>query len=646
MRVHIPWSEPECDFFRSRFLPTRDPAIAGWSTTVQRQCNEMTVADKELTIRAADIPAVAALHKQLLTAEYPHSFYLHLLLQSDRICLVAEEGSELVAFVSARRTERGIHLLTLGVCEEFRRLRLGTHLVRAAVGALATGWLMPFHVVTVIMPPSPSHPPFYACYLLKSIQSPSSTATYIGSTPNPPRRIRQHNGELTQGAYKTRNKRPWVMQMIEQTALQFEWAWQHVHRTRHLRDESGKALLSRATGLNNNIRAVRLMIGAHPYKTWPLHVKLFTEQAVKGWNTAQKTTPPLPPGFTSTIELEGVDGRSGIAGTGRKVPICVDDATFTSAHLAKNTALLASGALIRCAVCREEIPTYASDSLTTALCPASGCSAVSHLTCLSQQFLRAAPSSSHIIPRGGNCHECGTFVLWGDIIRGSVRRAGIPQEPELDDDVLFQPDSDAEADLVPAKAKTRKPTRKRPADAGDASSEGEEFDFAVVAEASGSDKPRQRGRPRKAASSPPRKKDTARKRSLNASSEGEEFDFAAVDAASGSDEPQKRSRPRKAAAVPPMKKAASAAKKRGRPPSTSKKAESSGESFDLDNVSGSSEEKSPRKRVGRPRKQKVEASPPLEMDTSDLFESDSEPLAGKMKALSVEVDASVVVVSD
>ncbi|KAF7298152.1 Structure-specific endonuclease subunit SLX1 [Mycena chlorophos] len=502
---------------------------------------------------------------------------------------------------------------------------------------------MPFHVIMPVS--SPSHPPFYACYLLKSIQSPSSTATYIGSTPNPPRRIRQHNGELTQGAYKTRNKRPWVMQMIvhgfpsKLTALQFEWAWQHVHRTRHLRDESGKALLSRATGLNNNIRAVRLMIGTHPYKTWPLHIKLFTEQAVKGWNTAQKTTPPLPPGFTSTIELEGVDGRSGIAGTGRKVPICVDDATFTSAHLSKNTALLASGALIRCA-----------DSLTTALCPALGCSAVSHLTCLSQQFLRAAPSSSHIIPRGGNCHECGTYVLWGDIIRGSVRRAGIPQEPELDDDVLFQPDSDADADLVPAPAKTHKPTHKRPADAGDASSEGEEFDFAVVAEASGSDKPRQRGRPRKAASSPPPKKppkkDTARKRSLNASSEGEEFDFAAVDAASGSDEPQKRRRPRKATAVPPMKTAASATKKRGRPPLTSKKAESSGESFDLDNVSGSSEEKSPRKRVGRPRKQRVEASPLLEMDTSDLFESDSEPLAGRMKALSVEVDASVVVVSD
>lgn len=28
---------------------------------------------------------------------------------------------------------------------------------------------------------------FYACYLLKSIKTPKSQATYVGSTPNPPR---------------------------------------------------------------------------------------------------------------------------------------------------------------------------------------------------------------------------------------------------------------------------------------------------------------------------------------------------------------------------------------------------------------------------------------------------------------------------
>jgi structure-specific endonuclease subunit SLX1 len=89
-------------------------------------------------------------------------------------------------------------------------------------------------------------PAFYACYLLRSVQKPNSTATYIGSTPNPPRRIRQHNGELKQGAFQTRFRRPWAMTMIVHgfpsrlAALQFEWAWQHPKLSRHLK-ENGEA---------------------------------------------------------------------------------------------------------------------------------------------------------------------------------------------------------------------------------------------------------------------------------------------------------------------------------------------------------------------------------------------------------------------
>lgn len=98
-------------------------------------------------------------------------------------------------------------------------------------------------------------PPFYACYLLRSMKSPKSRTTYIGSTPHPPRRIRQHNGELTQGAWKTSRGRPWVMSMLvhgfpsKLAALQFEWAWQHPHLSRHLRGKE----IAKGKSLKDNI---------------------------------------------------------------------------------------------------------------------------------------------------------------------------------------------------------------------------------------------------------------------------------------------------------------------------------------------------------------------------------------------------------
>lgn len=75
---------------------------------------------------------------------------------------------------------------------------------------------------------------------------------------------------------------------------------------------------------------VRLMLSTHPWCTWPLHVKLFTDIAVKGWKSANDKVgaPPLPQGFTCAIELEGVDGKSGQDGSGREGPISVDDGRF------------------------------------------------------------------------------------------------------------------------------------------------------------------------------------------------------------------------------------------------------------------------------------------------------------------------------
>ncbi|KAL8438173.1 hypothetical protein ACSSS7_000408 [Eimeria intestinalis] len=71
---------------------------------------------------------------------------------------------------------------------------------------------------------------FFSVYLLQSVSSPLHF--YVGCTTNPPRRLRQHNGELQQGARRTLSHRPWRLCLVLWgfpslvSALQFEFRWQ------------------------------------------------------------------------------------------------------------------------------------------------------------------------------------------------------------------------------------------------------------------------------------------------------------------------------------------------------------------------------------------------------------------------------------
>ena len=79
-------------------------------------------------------------------------------------------------------------------------------------------------------------PPLYTCYMLKNIHKPNkvyvgnlplqgwnNTDLQVGSTPEPPKRLRQHNKELTGGARRTSQNGPWVRIVHAVTRL--------IHRT-------------------------------------------------------------------------------------------------------------------------------------------------------------------------------------------------------------------------------------------------------------------------------------------------------------------------------------------------------------------------------------------------------------------------------
>ncbi|WWC62129.1 uncharacterized protein I303_104720 [Kwoniella dejecticola CBS 10117] len=201
------------------------------------------------------------------------------------------------------------------------------------------------------------YPPFYACYLLRSKATANSNRTYVGSTPNPPRRIRQHNGELKQGAWKTSKHRPWEMQMIvygKLTALQFEWAWQKPELSRHLRvsdpqtGEDYGPIFSKDAKRNWVER--KLAPGRRTKKP--------TNQ---GWNPL-----PLDQNITSVLDLGGVSGTTGLRREStqgvrsKEGPIDVSDTDFRHSESVwgkwkKAEQRLAAGHAIACEQCSQAI---------------------------------------------------------------------------------------------------------------------------------------------------------------------------------------------------------------------------------------------------------------------------------------------------
>ncbi|CAH6722190.1 structure-specific endonuclease subunit Slx1p [[Candida] jaroonii] len=128
-------------------------------------------------------------------------------------------------------------------------------------------------------------PNFYGVYLLKSTVK---NAYYIGSTPDPQRRLRQHNGEISSGAFRTKRKgyRPWEMVIIiygfpsKVQALQFEHAWQHAYQSRHIDGLGNKTNHSIHYRLGN----LRKLLSSDYFKRLILEVNIFNREIEKIWD--------------------------------------------------------------------------------------------------------------------------------------------------------------------------------------------------------------------------------------------------------------------------------------------------------------------------------------------------------------------------
>lgn len=135
-------------------------------------------------------------------------------------------------------------------------------------------------------------PRVYAVYLLQLVPKPQSF--YVGSSPDPVRRLRQHNGELKAGgAYRTKRdgSRPWKIVCLiygfpsKVAALQFEHALQHPYQTRHIEPSKRVSKLKKLhNSVHHKLANIRLLVDSSIlFKTLNLKIILCDPLVEKIW---------------------------------------------------------------------------------------------------------------------------------------------------------------------------------------------------------------------------------------------------------------------------------------------------------------------------------------------------------------------------
>ncbi|PKY06067.1 hypothetical protein P168DRAFT_317564 [Aspergillus campestris IBT 28561] len=259
-------------------------------------------------------------------------------------------------------------------------------------------------------------PPLYACYLLRSVPKPA--ALYIGSTPHPPRRLAQHNGVAKGGAKKTANdKRPWEMVIVVEgfmsrvSALQFEWAWQHPHDSRHTATEPGQITKRRGrrslTAILGDLHRLLLSTG---FCSAPLAIRFFAADVYRAWTMwIDRDGRALPPQMKTIPDGTcpvGPGGEGGRVGCVDAIPV---DSSPIHDYLEKAHFLLDDPEHLQCRICREVVNPLGERIV---VCPQPHCHGISHLLCLSARFLHAMQDRDQLVPTEGDCPACQETVSW------------------------------------------------------------------------------------------------------------------------------------------------------------------------------------------------------------------------------------------
>ena len=264
---------------------------------------------------------------------------------------------------------------------------------------------------------------YYHCYLLHSLASARSTASYVGFTTHPMRRIRQHNGEIKGGAKHTRRHRPWEMACVvggfssKVTALQFEWAWQHPRKSRRVREGAPPGTVGKS-GFRGRAATMLAMLRIRPWSSMPLTLQIASD-------AAHAVIAPLLRAGPLACHITCSRGPlNELAVYEQQQQVDAAAAVGVESSSSSSAAAAAAALCTLCAeACCEGEGEDASAGGRWAGCPrcGGGGRAVTrvHLRCLARAFLSAADASSGaslLIPVRGRFPHCRCDVAWAEVV--------------------------------------------------------------------------------------------------------------------------------------------------------------------------------------------------------------------------------------
>lgn len=256
----------------------------------------------------------------------------------------------------------------------------------------------------------------YFCYLLKSNATPKSKATYVGFTVNPYRRLRQHNGDIKNGAFRTCRFRPWIHIAIvagfpnKITALQFEWQWQHPHLSRITSKQAKEQNIDKqARDAKKKLEALQILVNSPAWKQLKLSVYIVKENVKVNEEQLQMMFP------AANCNLHFVT---------------VDDVSSLHTDLKRTmTNIGPAPEPCSCTLCAiaieitEQRVSKCEEAGVQKYWACDVCSACTHLICSSRAIFTESMKANgdvyqpQIIPTTASCPVCATTYDWITIVR-------------------------------------------------------------------------------------------------------------------------------------------------------------------------------------------------------------------------------------